>query len=404
MQLSSRTIFVACAVLVGLAVGASTLGAQPRPAPDSLTARALAFLPPNNPIRPESALVYARQALSARPTALAHALVADAWGWIYTRTPRDSAARDSARHHLAAALAADSAEAHALYVQGMLQGLAGDTAAMLASYERTLVRDPDHEMAGGNLVWTLDLVGRTSEALALGARYLERPHRNRRLMFRYGWVLGFLWEDQRAEAVFTRLVAMDPDGIYGAWGYGEIAYMRRARGDAAGAIAAMEAAVRARPTDGISRVGLAHMLLNAGDHARAIPMLERELQADPAARGYGSMPGTLLLGWGYLQRGDSAAARRVLDPFERTLRSASGMGAGSPLGSSNLVELLTIEGRLDEAATLALRAPMPRLYGGPVLHDHLRSPLLADARYADLIGTARAQTNARRRAVGLPAR
>lgn len=404
MRLSIPPVLVWRGALVGLAVSASSLGAQPRPAPDALSARALAFLPPNNPIRPESALVYARQAVTARPTALAHALVADAWGWILTRSPRDPAARDSARHHLAAALAADSGNAHAHYVQGMLQGLAGDTTAMLASYERTLALDPDHEMAGGNLIWTLDLVGRTPEALALGARYLARPHHNRRLMFRYGWVLGFLWEDRRAEEVFTRLVAMDPEGIYGAWGYGEIAYMRRARGDAAGAIAAMETAVRARPSDGISRVGLAHMLLNAGEHAKAVPMLERELASDPAARGYGSMPATLLLGWGYLQRGDTVAARRVLDPFERSLRNASGPVANSPLGSSNLVELLTIEGRLDEAAALALRAPPPRLYGGPALNDHLRSPLLADARYADLIATARAQTNARRRAVSLPSR
>lgn len=390
----SRRALALCALLLAPALHAPhLLHAQPRPAPDELSAKALQFLPPNNPIRPDSARRYAREALASRPTALAHALLADAWAWEFSRPARDPAARDSARAHLSAALAIDSLQAHAHYVKGMLLGLAGDTAAMISAYEYTLALDPDHEMAGGNLVSTLDATGRTRDALALGARYLKTTHRNRRLLFRYGWVLGYLWENRQAEEVFRRLIAMDPGGIYGAWGYGEIAYMRRARGDAAGAIEAMETAVRELPSDGISRVGLAHMLLNAGQFARAIPMLERELRNDPAARGYGSMPAALLLGWGYLQRGDTAVARQVLDPLEQSLRTAN--------NNDRLIELLGIEGRVSEAVAIALRMPIPRLYGSATPQDNLRTPLFSDPQYAEVVAKSRDVVAARRISVGL---
>lgn len=91
-----------------------------------------------------------------------------------------------------------------------------------------------------------------------------------------------------------------------------------------------------------------------------------------------------------------AAARRVLDPYEARLRQAGTL--------EWLVPLLSITGRLEEAGMVAERLPLPRLYGSPTPNDRLLMPLFTEPRYAAVLAQARGAVNARRVALGLPAR
>lgn len=164
--------------------------------------------------------------------------------------------------------AVSSANPDSLVNAAVSQLRTGDTTGAIALYRAAIAIDPRHG-AAGLLISTLYDAGRTREAVELGARYRRQGPRNPRALFRYGWVLGYLWEIDEAESVFRELIAMDSGGIYEAWGHGELAYMARARGNVDDAVRHMELAVRARPEDVISRVGLAHMLLNAGRARRS---------------------------------------------------------------------------------------------------------------------------------------
>lgn len=71
--------------------------------------------------------------------------------------------------------------------------LAADTAD-----EWTAVKtDPAHGSAG-LLITTLHQAGRIEEAYTLGERYRREGPRNPRALFRYGWLLAFIGEVERA--------------------------------------------------------------------------------------------------------------------------------------------------------------------------------------------------------------
>jgi predicted Zn-dependent protease len=94
----------------------------------------------------------------------------------------------------------------------------------------------------------------------------------------------------------------------------------------------MQRAVAAQPGDVISRVGLAQMLVEAGQAGAAVPLLEAELAAQPAARAYGGLPAALVLGWALRLLGREASANRWLDPLEPTLVAARPDHAARQLG------------------------------------------------------------------------
>ena len=110
----------------------------------------------------------------------------------------------------------------------------GDRDAAIEALQAAVKTDPAHGSAG-LLITTLHQTGRIEEAYALGERYHREGPRNPRALFRYGWLLAFIGEVERAEVLFRDLVALDKGGIYEAWGNGELAYLARARGDARGA-------------------------------------------------------------------------------------------------------------------------------------------------------------------------
>ena len=268
---------------------------------------------------------------------------------------------------------------------------AGDSAAAVAAYRRAIDVDPTHG-AAGLLISLLDVRGQTAEAVALGESYYRHGPRNPRALFRYGWVLLSLWEQARADSLYRDLVRLDSAGIYSAWGHGELAYLARARGEADAAIQHMRTAVDNQPSDAISAVGLAQMLLNAGRANEALPILQRALARDTLARGYGQQPAQVLLAWALFQVGDSTAAHDVLTRFEpRVLR----------MSPTRRMQFYAVAGRIGEALAVAEQTRTIGLYGGPDPRDGMLAPLRGHPRYEALLARSRARVNATRAALGL---
>lgn len=226
-------------------------------------------------------------------------------------------------------------------------------------------------------------------------RYRRHGPLNPRALFRYGWALGFLWENARADSVFRELTVHDRGGIYEAWGHGELAYLARARGERGRAVSYMELARRAQPNDAISRIGLATMLLDAGRVTEALPILRSELAADSLARGYGGLPALLLLASALRQTGDTAAARLAIE----RLRPRIGQ-----LTPARKLQFYSAAGDVSSALELARTTPRIALYGSPDPHDHLLATLRGTPEFEALLTRSRAEVNARRQSVGLPVR
>ena len=130
---------------------------------------------------------------------------------------------------------------------------AGDRAGAIASLRSAVALDPKHGSAG-LLITTLHQAGRIEEAYALGERYHREGPRNPRALFRFGWLLAFIGEVDRAEPLFRDLIALDKGGIYEARGNGELAYLARAHdgrgGRCAGGGAAARSGARRQPGGG----------------------------------------------------------------------------------------------------------------------------------------------------------
>jgi len=168
----------------------------------------------------------------------------------------------------------------------------------------------------------------------------------------------------------------------------------------------MERAVAARPADMISRVGRAQMMVEAGDARAAVPLLEAELAANPAARGYGAVPASLVLGWALRLTGDEAAAARWLDPLEVELFTAQSNATVrqlgmEPMNAARQLAYLAVRGRRDEALRLAARMPSLPLYGAPDPHDGMFASLVGAPEYEALLARSRDGIDVERKRLGL---
>jgi len=227
--------------------------------------------------------------------------------------------------------------------------------------------------------------------LAWSARYCNR----------LGWAYGFLWEQERAAQIFLRLASDSTSGVYRAWGHGELAYLARARGQLAEAVNHMERAVSAVPSDRISQLGLATMLLTAGDAARARPIIDRVMSIDSNSIGYGALPGRLLLGWAARDLGDSTLARGMFGEVERRILTSVTPGNDQrPM----LLKVYALQGRRADAVALIRQVselPRDNLYGGPDSHDGAIVSLRGVPEFEALQTKQRERVKARRRAIGL---
>lgn len=269
-----------------------------------------------------------------------------------------------------------------------------DTAAAISAYRRAIELDPKHRSAG-LLITLLYDAGQTADAIALGKSYYRGSVRNPQAVFRYGWVLGYLWENERADTLFKELVELDRGGIYEAWGNGERAYLARARGDMDAAIGFMKLAMVAQPTDMFSRVGLANMYLDAHRAAEALPILEAAVAQDSLARGYGQVPAILLLASAYRQVGDSSGHRRTVERIRLRM---------DQLTPQRRAQFLAIAGDRAAALDIVRLLPVTRLYGSPNPGDHLLSSLRGAPEYEAFLKKSRDDVTLRRKAVGLSPR
>ncbi len=285
-----------------------------------------------------------------------------------------------------------TANADTLAAMALASARSGDTVTAIAHYRRALAIDPGHRSGGLYLTLLYD-AGHTAEALSLGERYRREGPRNPVVLFRYGWALGYLWENARADSLFRELARLDRGGTYESWSHGELAYLSRARGDMAAAIPHVDDAVRARPADQVSRVGAATMLLDAGRAREALPILRREVDADSLARGYGVLPAMLLLASAYQEVGDSAAARAALERLRPRLAQMS---------VSVRLRFHAVAGELETASALANGVRTIGLYGSAEPGDRLYARLDGVPAFESLLSRSRADVNARRRSLRWP--
>lgn len=284
------------------------------------------------------------------------------------------------------------ANADTLAAMALASARAGDTITAIGHYRRALAIDPGHRSGGPFLTLLYD-AGHTAEALSIGERYRREGPRNPVVLFRYGWALGYLWENARADSLFRELARLDRGGTYESWSHGELAYLARARGDMAATIRHVDDAVRARPADQVSRVGVATMLLDAGRAREALPILQREVDADSLARGYGVLPALLLLASAYQEVGDSAAARSALERFRPRL---------AQLSVGVRLRFLAVAGELETASALANSVRTIGRYGSAEPGDRLYAHLGGVPAFGSLLARSRADVNARRRSLGWP--
>lgn len=379
------------------------LGQTPNPKVDSLLRIADSVRAPGPRRGPDSALVRLRLAIALEPSARVHAATADAFMGIYSARRTERAAYDSAIGHANAALRLDPNNVRALYSRGAVELLAGNRAPVVNDFERVLALDSTHPRVVPYLITEYFDSGRVREALALGERMRVLQPRNHLAQFRLGWAYGYLWEQEKAQQVFLRLAKDSTAGVYRAWGHGELAYLARARGDLAAAVSHMEEAVGAVPTDRTSQLGLATMLLTAGDAARARPIIETVLAVDSSANGFGATPGRLLLAWAARDLGDTSVARRMFDNVERAIIASSASGNDQ---RRMLLKVHALQGRRASAIAHLRHFPLlPRdnLYGGPNDHDTALASLRGVPEFEAVVATQRAQTIARRRTLNLPA-
>lgn len=372
------------------------------PRVDSLLRVADSVRSPGQGRGPDSALVRLRLAVALEPSARVHAAIADAFVGIYSARRTERAAYDSALAHADEALRADPGNTRARFNKGLAHALAGERSAALAEYERVLALDSTHARVAPLLITEYYDAGRTREALALGERTQALQPRNHQAQFRLGWAYGYLWEQEKAAEIFRRLASDSTSGIYRAWGHGELAYLSRARGDFADAVRHMEQAVRAVPSDRISQLGLATMLLTAGDAARARPLIERALAGDSNATGYGAIPGRLLLGWAARDLGDSALAHDMLREVERRILTSVVPGNDQrPM----LLKVYALQGRRADAVALLEQLSglsLDNLYGGPDDHDGTLASLRDVPEFQAFRSKLRERVMARRGAMDLP--
>lgn len=366
-------------------------------------ARAEALLARRTVARLDSAVTLLRSASADTSGAALHAALADAFASRFVAVRVDRWALDSTRFYAGKALAADPRSVRAIFANAFVSGAAGDQAEMIRGYERALEIDSSFARAAPLLVTAYDEAGSTERALRVGERLMKLQPNNLQLVFRYGWVLGWLWEQERAIELFTTLAARGKGGVYGSWARGELAYIARSRGEMNAAVEYMEAAVEADSTNGISRVGLATMLLDAGQPQRARPILERELARDSMARGYGRLPARLLLGRAAAETGDTAMARKAYAAVEQSLLARTAAGDDQ---SRYLAALYALQGRTREALDWLGRAVANghRPYGGPDPRDGSFASLRGHPEYEELMKRAGAVTRAQRACLGLPER
>ena len=370
---------------------------------DSLLRVADSLRAPGPRSGPDSALARLRLAVVLESSARVHASIADAFMGVYAARRMERSAYDSALLHANEALRLDPRNVRALFSRGAAHSLAGQRAGALADYERVLALDSAHARVAPLLITEYYDAGRTREALALGERLRVLQPRNFFAQFRLGWAYGYLWDQEKAQQVFTRMAADSAAGRYRALGHGELAYLARARGDIAAAVSHMEQAVRAAPADRLIVLGLATMLLTAGDAARGRSLVEAVLAQDSNAVGFGAIPGRLLLGWAARDLSDTTVARRMFADVERIVMASSTEGNEQrPM----LLKVYGLQGRRADAVVLLRNLPqLPRdnLYGGPDDHDPTIASLRGIPEFDAVVAQERVRTNARRRAMRLSA-
>lgn len=348
----------------------------------------------------DSSLVRLRLALRLVQSARLHAASASEFTRIFSLRRTDRWAFDSAIAHADSALAIDPRYVRAMWERATAVGLNGDRAARIAGYERALAVDSTFPLPIGLLISDYDDAGRPGDAMTLGERILVLQPRNFQAQFRLGWSYARIWEHDKAVRLFERLASDTGARVYRAWAQGELAYLARSRGDFADAVRHMEAATQMVPTDLVSQLGLAMMLLTSGDAARARPLIDRALARDSNATGYGSYSGRLLMAWAARDLKDSTLARRMFADADRLFVANTAAGLNQ---SRFLASAYALEGRRADALAILTRLNGGGFYGGPDEHEGSISSLRGDPEFEASLAKGREAQNALRRTIGLPA-
>ena len=344
--------------------------------------------------------LYARAARTF-PSAESHAGLAEALAqrFFWDRSDRDSLEASLTASSEAIRRDGNSARGH--FARAFAFGLAGRPKDAASEYLRTFALDPDYPRAAKFGLGQLWRAGVYDQAYHWSARQLEKEPRSLEVLFHNAVVSGFLLDIGRGEAMMRRALEIDPHfGI----AHGELAFFAQARGDTEEAVRQMEAGVAANPKDPLNVLGLAQMLIPAGQAQRAREVIEKVLAGDRAARAYGGRSGLTIYGWALWELGERDAAIRIFDEMLANLAARESGGETSYQLYREMAAIHAVRGnRLEglRAARLAVEKGW-HLYGSRTMPDPMFRSLAGDPDFEVLLDQMRAEVMAMRRKAGLP--
>ena len=349
----------------------------------------------------DAAIALYRQAVEASPTAEAYAGLAEALAQRFFFNRKDTAARDESLKASSAALQRDPNSVRAHFARAFALGLAGRPQDSAPEYLAVLAIDPDYPRAGRLALGQLWRAGMYDKAYVWSARQLEKEPNSTEVLFHNAVVAGFLLDVPRGEAMMHRALEVDPH--YGI-AHGELAFFAQARGDQSEAVRQMEAAVRDKPDDALNVLGLAQMLIPAGQPARAKELIEPVLAKNRAARAYGGRSGLTIYGWALWDLGERDAANRVFDEMLSNLSTRERAGETSYQLYRERAAIDAIRGDRAEALRAAKLAADRgwHLYGSRTLPDPMFRSLSGDPDFERMLDRMRADVDAMRQKIGLP--
>ena len=386
---------------IALFLVAACISAGPKEKSAALVRSADARFKLMTPADNDAALALYRDAVREFPSADAYAGLAEALAQRFFSNRNDRSAFTDALAAADESIRRNAGSARAHFAKAFALGLAGRPGDAAPEYLKTFALDPDYPRAAKFGLGQLWRAGLYDESYRWSARQLEKEPNSVDVLFHNAVTAGFLLDVSRGEAMMRRALAIDPH--FGT-AHGELAFFAQARGKQDEAVSEMEAAVRDDAKSPLNVLGLAQMLIPAGDARRAREIIEPVLAKDRAARAYGGRSGLTIYGWALWELGEHEAANRVFDEMLANLAARERSGETSYQLYREMAAIHAIRQEREEAIRAARMAVDKgwHLYGSRTMPDPMFRSLAGDPEFEQLLDRMRADVAIMRRRAGLP--
>jgi tetratricopeptide (TPR) repeat protein len=230
------------------------------------------------------------------------------------------------------AIVADPSDLHAKFNLAVICQDRGKSDEAEALYRKIVEQDPGFAPAWSNLASIREKSGLSDEAEKLHRRAMEADRDGCAAASQFGYFLLRSQRGEEAAVIFKQSITKDPHCANAWFGLGEIA---EAKGDLRAAVGNYDKALIYNPSDLGACLRSADIMISQGDGKRALELLRKAENLDPAS-------GDIKLKLGILLREDGK-----LKDAEKALEGAK--TAGAPQAECDR-ELSIVYGRLSEEA------------------------------------------------------